>query len=113
MIPTEPFANGDADHRRSLRPVRGKFRTIVIDCPWQYPGMHRARPDYATMTHEELMALPVRKWAEAECHLYLWSTNGTLSQALELMGHWGVSVQNRADLAEVWARTGGLFQNDD
>jgi len=88
----------EADEQWRLRPespatsrysVRGKFRTIVIDCPWQYPGMHHARPDYATMTHEELMALPVHKWAEAECHLYLWSTDGPLSQALELMGHWG------------------------
>jgi N6-adenosine-specific RNA methylase IME4 len=79
----------DADNQTTLTPVRGKYRTIVIDCPWQYPGQHRGRPDYATMSHDELMVLPVHKWADAKCHLYLWSTNGTLPQALELMGQWG------------------------
>jgi N6-adenosine-specific RNA methylase IME4 len=100
----------DADNQTTLRPVRGKYRTIVIDCPWQYPGKHLGRPDYATMSHDELMALPVQNWADDQCHIYLWSNNGTLPQALELMG---LSVQNRSDLAEAWARTGGLFQNDD
>ena len=84
----------DADNQTTLRPVHGKYRTIVIDCPWQYPGKHRGRPDYATMSHEELMALPVCEWADAECHLYLWSTNGTLPHALELMGQWGFQFKN-------------------
>jgi N6-adenosine-specific RNA methylase IME4 len=85
----------DAETRTMLRPVRGKYRTIVIDCPWQYPGKHRGRPDYATISHQELMmALPVRKWADVQCHLYLWSTNGTLPQALDLMGQWGFQFKN-------------------
>ena len=84
----------DADDRKSLRPIRGNYRTIVIDCPWQYPGKHRGRPDYATMSHEQLMALPVCKWADAECHLYLWSTNAALPHALHLMCHWGFEFKN-------------------
>ncbi len=83
----------DAD-RVSLKPVHGKFRTIVIDPAWRFPGNHRGRPDYATMSHEQLMALPVLNWVDAESHLYLWATNATLPQALELMSHWGFQYKN-------------------
>jgi len=43
-----------------LRPISGKFRTLIVDCPWEYeqPLQGRARPDYATMTQEQLLALP-------------------------------------------------------
>ncbi len=79
----------------SVKPVvRGKFRTIVIDPGWRFPGQHRGRPDYATMSHEQLLDLPVSKWAVDNCHLYLWSTNATLPQALELMSHWGFEYKN-------------------
>jgi hypothetical protein len=50
------------------------------------------------------MALPVRTWADAECHLYLWSTNGTLAQVLELMRHWGVVPPGRTQQLQNWAR---------
>jgi N6-adenosine-specific RNA methylase IME4 len=74
-----------------LRPIVGKFKTIVIDPPWKYESdfLGRAGPDYATMTQEELLALPVANWAEANAHLYLWSTYGMLPQAFALMDAWG------------------------
>lgn len=84
----------DAD-RISIKPIiRGRFRTIVIDPGWRFPGQHRGRPDYATMSQEKLMALPVSKWADAASHLYLWTTNTTLPQALELMSNWGFEYKN-------------------
>ena len=41
------------------------------------------------MSQEELLALPVASWADERAHLYLWSTNFDLPDALELMEAWG------------------------
>ncbi len=84
----------DADNISVKPVVRGKFRTIVIDPGWTFPGQHRGRPDYATMSQEQLLDLPISKWAADDCHVYLWSTNATLPQALELMSHWGFQYKN-------------------
>jgi hypothetical protein len=58
----------------ALRPVAGKFRTIVIDPAWEYEQSiaGRAKPGYALQTLEQLRQLIVRAWAdrEAGCHLY-------------------------------------------
>jgi hypothetical protein len=72
----------DEEQRLAVKPLKGKFRTIVIDPPWDYVGVpERARPAYATMTQTELLALPVRSWADDPAHLYLWSTNADLRDA--------------------------------
>jgi N6-adenosine-specific RNA methylase IME4 len=52
-------------------------------------SQERSRPSYATMSQEELLALPVASWADERAHLYLWSTNLNLPDALELMEAWG------------------------
>jgi N6-adenosine-specific RNA methylase IME4 len=81
----------DEEQRLAVKPLRGKFRTLCIDPPWDYTGLsipERARPTYATMSQKELLALPVGSWAEEEAHLYLWSTNADLPDAFELMERW-------------------------
>jgi hypothetical protein len=67
----------DEERILGLAPVTGRFKTLVLDPPWQYDGLFLGRggPDYATMPQDELLALPVPAWAEADCHLYLWVTN--------------------------------------
>jgi N6-adenosine-specific RNA methylase IME4 len=74
-----------------LQPREGKYRTLVVDVPWEYdtdwPG--RGAPQYAVISHEESFALPVASWAEDDCHLYLWATNGNLPRAVECMAAWG------------------------
>ena len=74
----------------SVAPVVGKYKTLVIDCPWQYDVnfLGRGAPDYNTMTQEQLLALPVESWAEDNCHLYCWATNAMLPRAFELMEAW-------------------------
>jgi N6-adenosine-specific RNA methylase IME4 len=74
-----------------LVPVVGKHRTLVIDPPWQYDAdfLGRGKPDYDTMSHEQLLALDVAAWAEDDCHLYCWVTNAMLPKAFELMEAWG------------------------
>jgi N6-adenosine-specific RNA methylase IME4 len=75
-----------------LTPRPGRYRTLVIDPPWDYGQLSlagRATPRYATLSHNQLLALPVEEWAEDECHLYLWTTNNFLTRAGELMAAWG------------------------
>jgi N6-adenosine-specific RNA methylase IME4 len=74
-----------------LRPIEGKFATLILDPPWdnQSASVGRGVPDYATMCHSDLMKLPVPDWAAERCHLYLWATDQTLLKAYELVEAWG------------------------
>jgi N6-adenosine-specific RNA methylase IME4 len=85
-----------------LTPVIGKFRTLIIDPPWKYDMdfVGRGRPDYACMTQAELLELPVKSWAEENCHLYLWTTNAMFPQANELREKYGF----RHNTVLTWAK---------
>ena len=78
-----------------LADVSARFATIVIDPPWDWGDegdvdqMGRARPDYATMPYEKLLALPVADKADTDCHLYLWITNRSLPKGFALLEAWG------------------------
>lgn len=77
----------------------GKYRTIVIDPPWDMDKIARdVRPkqvtlDYPTMSEEQLMAFPIPDLAADDCHLYLWTTHKYLPLALRLAEHWGFRYQ--------------------
>lgn len=77
----------------------GKYRTIVIDPPWQMQKIERdERPDqvgfeYPTMTEAELMAFNLPAFAHDDCHLYLWTTHKHLPLAMRLAEHWGFRYQ--------------------
>ena len=72
-----------------------KFATIVIDPPWDWGDegdqdqLGRARPDYSTMTIEQLKQLDVGGLADDDCHIYLWITNRSLSKGFRLLEAWG------------------------
>lgn len=72
-----------------------RFATIVIDPPWDWGDegdidqFGRARPTYATMSLNQLLALPVGKYADEDCHLYLWITNRSLPKGFQLIETWG------------------------
>jgi N6-adenosine-specific RNA methylase IME4 len=92
----------------------GRFRALVIDPPWDYEWLSiagRATPGYATMTHEQLMALDVAQWSEDNCHLYLWTTNNFMTRAVDLMARWG--FQHKTVLTWVKPRwgLGSYFRN--
>jgi N6-adenosine-specific RNA methylase IME4 len=106
----------EADERRvmSATPVKGKFKTLVMDPPWDYEWLSlagRAAPGYATMTHDELLALDVPAWADDDCHLYLWTTNNFMTRAVDLMAHWG--FQHKTVLTWIKPRIGlgSYFRN--
>jgi N6-adenosine-specific RNA methylase IME4 len=106
---------GDEQRISSIVPAVGKFRTLVIDPPWDYEWLSiagRAAPGYATMTHDELLSLDVAAWVDAEfCHLYLWTTNNFLTRAVDLMQQWG--FQHKTVLTWVKPRwgLGSYFRN--
>lgn len=70
----------------------GVYRTICADPPWQYDNKATrgaAEDHYPTMTVEELCKLPVADWADIQAHLYLWTTNGFLRDAFDVLAAWG------------------------
>ena len=103
----------DEQRIRKLRPVPGKFATLIVDCPWEYDQSlaGRARPPYATMTQDELLALPIQKWAADECHLYCWATNATMRPALELVAAWGFEQKTILTWVKNCWGLGAYFRN--
>ena len=77
-----------------------KYKTIVIDPPWQYGAWGKATPEhrpnskiydmpYETMTVDEIKALPLKRYADENCELYLWTTQKYLPVAFEVLKEWG------------------------
>lgn len=52
------------------------------------------------MTVKQILELPVSSIAEDNCHLYLWTTNNYLPDALEVMAAWGFTYKT----AITWAK---------
>lgn len=89
------------------------YSTIVADPPWPYDNVEgpRAAPDhrpnswdgvsgsvgsatrYGSMTIKQLCELPVKTMAEANAHLYLWTTNSFLVEAHEVAKSWGFKTK--------------------
>ena len=75
--------------------AQGLFQTIVIDPAWDWGDegdvnqFGRAKPDYHTMSIDEVEALPIAKIADENCHIYLWITNRSLPKGFRLLEAWG------------------------
>lgn len=90
-----------------------RYRTIVADPPWHYDGTgwdpgdsdHRRKSDapsrgvarvtglpYASMSVEEIAALPVGNLAGRDAHLYLWTTHAYYMDARAIAAEWGFRV---------------------
>ena len=97
-----------------LRPTNGKFRTLVVDPPFaaiDRPRYERLRTPYATMSHEELLALPVAEWGDENCHLYCWATNANMEDALELVRVWGFKQKTILTWVKPVIGLGDYFRN--
>ena len=73
-----------------------KYRTIVADPPWDIgagPGWNPngiSRPlTYPTMSVADIAGMPVRDFAERECHLYVWTINHYLRDTYDIAEAWG------------------------
>jgi N6-adenosine-specific RNA methylase IME4 len=77
--------------------ARGRrFGTILVDPPWRFTNRtgkvapeHRRLSRYETMTLDDICALPVEGVAAPTAHLYLWTPNALLPDALKVMEVWG------------------------
>ena len=77
--------------------MTGKYRTIVIDPPWKislsgkWKKVNQGLKDmpYQTMTDKEIMNFPIDDFAHKDCNLYLWTTNGKLPLAFQVLKDWG------------------------
>jgi len=91
----------NAPARTLLALGEGRFQTILADPPWQFVNRtgkvapeHRRLRRYDTMTHPEILALPVAEVAAPACHLYLWCPNALIREGLEVMDHWGFTYKS-------------------
>lgn len=84
-----------------LRHSKGRhFGTILADPPWRFTNRtgkmapeHRRLSRYATMTLDEIKALPVSSVAAEKSHLYLWVPNALLLEGLAVMEAWGFTYK--------------------
>ncbi len=72
------------------------FGSIIADPPWRFTNRtgkvapeHGRLHRYHTMKLTEIMALPVGAVAAPAAHLYLWTPNALLPDALRVMDAWG------------------------
>lgn len=82
---TWPFGN--------LTPLA--FDLIMADNPWHFDlysekgNAKSAQAQYATMSLDDLKALPVGHLARGDAVLFMWATWPMLPQAMEVMAAWG------------------------
>lgn len=83
-----------------LNKVQGTFSTILADPPWRFENRtgkmapeHQRLLRYPTMTLEEILELPVGRFAAANSHLYLWIPNALITEGLEVMKRWGFTYK--------------------
>lgn len=83
-----------------LRDLPKHFGTILIDPPWRFQNRtgkmapeHKRLHRYPTMSFDEISALPVGKLVLPNSHLYLWSPNALLMEALTIMKAWGFTYK--------------------
>jgi N6-adenosine-specific RNA methylase IME4 len=82
----------------------GPFACILADPPWGFRTRsgtdvtpHRTDVDhYDTLTHDQLLALPVNAIAAPDCALFMWVVDSHLEMALELGRTWGFTYRTRA-----------------
>lgn len=93
-----PFSGTNTvDDIYKLVEVGVKFGTIYADPPWQYGNQAtRSATDtvYATMSMDELKALPVEALAAPDAHLHLWVTVGFLKEGIALLEAWGFTYKS-------------------
>lgn len=93
----------------------GPFGCILADPPWAFRTYsrpkgavpqrrddHAAEDHYATMSREELLAMPVANVAARDCALFMWAVDSHLDQAIDLGRAWGFEFKT---LAFIWAKT--------
>ena len=96
VIPKTPKTTSIAATELASFAAGRRFSTILADPPWQFQNRtgkvapeHRRLSRYATLTLDDIAALPVADLCENVSHLYLWTPNALLLEGLKVMEAWG------------------------
>jgi hypothetical protein len=96
----------DQEKILSVQPLRGKFKTLCIDPPWTYSVHHeKSQPSYSTMSQAELLALPVKEWADEQAHCY--------QGCIRANGGLGVQIRHNVDVGKTVVRVGNVLSDHD
>ena len=83
-----------------LKALPKRYGSILIDPPWRFSNRtgkvgpeHKRLRRYDTMSFDDIAALPVGGIALPKSHLYLWSPNALLPEALDIMRAWGFTYK--------------------
>ena len=78
-----------------------RYSTLLADPPWQFINRtgkvapeHRRLNRYATMSADEICALPVTEVTADTAHLYLWVPNALLPEGLRVLAAWGFTYKS-------------------
>lgn len=73
-----------------------KYRTILADPPWStnQTGHRGAARHYPVMKLKDICALRVGRLAADDAHLWLWVTNSTFFEGLDVIESWGFSYRS-------------------
>lgn len=80
--------------------MTGKYKTVVIDFPWPVEPISasaakkmryndKLNMPYKTMTIEQIRAFPINDYADEQCALFLWTTQGFLKDGFDIIESWG------------------------
>ena len=92
-----------------------RFRTVVIDPPWPVepisvsaarkmrygPSM---RIPYRTIDIDQITRFPINDFADDQCALFMWTTQGFLKDALNIVDLWGFKFARLL----VWDKDDGI-----
>jgi MT-A70 len=85
-----------------MRPLSQHYSVILADPPWTFATYSRkgkgrsAEAHYDCMSLAAIKSLPVGDWAAPDCALFLWATDPSLPQALEVIEAWGFAYKTVA-----------------
>lgn len=89
--------------------TKHNFDALCVDPPWLIGqvGNYGAIKHYGLMPTEQIKAMPVADLCKKDAVLFLWSTNGVMKDAIEVMEAWGFKYRTYF----VWCKNGlGLGQ---
>lgn len=76
------------------------FGTVLVDPPWRFANRtgkmapeHHRLTRYATLTLQDIKAIPLDTLVKPDSHLYLWVPNALLPDGLDVMRDWGFTYK--------------------
>ncbi len=91
-----------------------RFATVLMDPPWSHlqgRGTWGAGNHYPLMSFDEISRMPIADLTSPNAHLYLWTTNGCLPYAFEIMKKWGFEYRSIFTWIKPKLGLGNYFRN--